>query len=269
MNTKVCNTCKVAKPLVEMVKNNRIKCGYSSMCKKCLSVKNATKEQREKAKLRNNTYKDKNKDKIRFLNEKYRLENVEKLREYHKTYRLDNTEKLREYKEEWNKANPEYQKRYNDEYYALNKEHIKAKSKTYALSNRDKIRTYFRTRKNNDLLFKLRHAVGNSILKALKRNGLQKKSKTEEIIGCTFVELKTHLESKFEPWMNWCNHGLYNGEFNFGWDIDHIIPTSLASSEEELLALNHYTNLQPLCSKTNRYIKKITVSKNYISNFDV
>jgi len=53
--------------------------------------------------------------------------------------------------------------------------------------------------------------------------------------------------------MSWDNHGLYNGEFNYGWDIDHIIP---ASSEEEILRLNHYTNLQPLCSKINRDIKK-------------
>ena len=40
------------------------------------------------------------------------------------------------------------------------------------------------------------------------------------------------------------------------WDIDHIIPVSSAKREEEIIKLNHYTNLQPLCSKINRYIKK-------------
>lgn len=64
------------------------------------------------------------------------------------------------------------------------------------------------------------------------------------------------MESKFEPWMNWNNYGLYNGELNYGWDIDHIVPISSANTEEEIIKLNHYTNLQPLCSKTNRYIKK-------------
>ena len=34
------------------------------------------------------------------------------------------------------------------------------------------------------------------------------------------------------------------------------VPLSLAKSEEELIKLNHYTNLQPLCSKINRDIKK-------------
>ena len=56
--------------------------------------------------------------------------------------------------------------------------------------------------------------------------------------------------------MTWENHGIYNGEINYGWDIDHIIPISFAKSEEDMLKLNHYTNLQPLCSKNNRDIKK-------------
>lgn len=61
-------------------------------------------------------------------------------------------------------------------------------------------------------------------------------------------------DSKFEPWMTWGNRGLYNGELNYGWDIDHIIPS--AETEEGVIKLNHYTNLQPLCSKVNRDIKK-------------
>ena len=56
--------------------------------------------------------------------------------------------------------------------------------------------------------------------------------------------------------MIWENKGLYNGEFNFGWDIDHIIPLSSAKTEKDIIRLNHYTNLQPLCSKINRDIKK-------------
>ena len=56
--------------------------------------------------------------------------------------------------------------------------------------------------------------------------------------------------------MNWNNHGLYNGTPNYGWDIDHIIPQSLASTEEDVVQLNHYTNLQPLCSHVNRDIKR-------------
>ena len=56
--------------------------------------------------------------------------------------------------------------------------------------------------------------------------------------------------------MNWDNQGLYNMELNYGWDLDHIIPLSSATTEEEIIKLNHYTNLQPLCSRVNRDIKR-------------
>ena len=60
--------------------------------------------------------------------------------------------------------------------------------------------------------------------------------------------------------MTWDNYGKYNGEFSYGWDIDHIITLSSAGSIEELNLLNHHTNLQPLCSKVNRDIKKDKMS---------
>lgn len=76
------------------------------------------------------------------------------------------------------------------------------------------------------------------------------------MLGCSFDKFKSHLESKFESWMSWDNYGKYNGELNYGWDIDHIIPISSATTEEEIIKLNHHTNLQPLCSRVNRDIKK-------------
>jgi hypothetical protein len=89
----------------------------------------------------------------------------------------------------------------------------------------------------------------------LKNKGVKKKLKTHETLGCTYEYFKSRLESLWEPWMSWENYGLYNGELNYGWDIDHIIPISSAKTEEELLKLNHFSNLQPLCSYTNRFIK--------------
>jgi len=59
--------------------------------------------------------------------------------------------------------------------------------------------------------------------------------------------------------MSWDNYGEYNGELNYGWDLDHIIPLSLVTTEEELLQLCHFKNQQPLCSFTNRYIKKDSI----------
>jgi hypothetical protein len=90
----------------------------------------------------------------------------------------------------------------------------------------------------------------------MKKKGFSKKSKTQDILGCTFEEFKLYIESLFEDWMNWNNHGLYNGELNYGWDLDNIIPQSSVTTEKEIIKLNHHTNYQPLCSKINRDIKR-------------
>ena len=112
-------------------------------------------------------------------------------------------------------------------------------------------------------MFKLRHNISNSIRQSFNRNGFTKQSRTYKILGCSYNDFKLRLESKFEPWMNWGNYGLYDGTPNYGWDIDHIIPLSSAMTEEELIKLNHYTNLRPLCSHINRDIKKNKVDFNY------
>lgn len=115
----------------------------------------------------------------------------------------------------------------------------------------------YKERLNNDSLFKLKHNLKVNIRGHLKRINCKKNNKkTIEILGCNIIEFKIYLENKFEYWMTWENKGLYNGEFNYGWDIDHIIPISDAHDEFEILKLNHYSNLQPLCSKINRDIKK-------------
>jgi len=123
-------------------------------------------------------------------------------------------------------------------------------------SRREHKAKYYRERRKIDLLFALKSSLTRLIRTSINRNGFTKKSKTIEILGCTYQEFKEYLESKFEQWMTWENKGLYNGELEYGWDIDHIVPLSSAKTEDEVIRLNHYTNLQPLCSKVNRDIKR-------------
>jgi hypothetical protein len=152
-------------------------------------------------------------------------------------------------------ANKEKIKEQKKQYYEKNKVEYINTVKSYQSNNREKIRQYNKNRRKTDELFKLK---GN--LKCLIRNSIikefTKQSKTEEILGCSFEQFKQYLESQFESWMNWDNYGLYNGELNYGWDIDHIIPLASAITLDDIIKLNHYTNLQPLCSYTNRCIKK-------------
>jgi hypothetical protein len=91
---------------------------------------------------------------------------------------------------------------------------------------------------------------------SIKGKGYSKKTKAYQILGCDKETFINYIESKWESWMTWENYGLYNGELNYGWDLDHIIPVSSALSYEDIIKLNHHTNFQPLCSKVNRVVKR-------------
>jgi hypothetical protein len=49
------------------------------------------------------------------------------------------------------------------------------------------------------------------------------------------------------------------------WHIDHIIPISLAKTEDEVYLLCHYTNFQPLWARDN-LVKKNKLNENNRSN---
>lgn len=200
-------------------------------------------------------YREKNKERLREYRKKY--EQTEKRKEYMKSEK-----KKKYYKERYEKKKEEIREK-RRKYYLENKDRINKTTKEYYIQNKDKVKKtnkeYREKRISSDPIFKLSIRTRSLILNSISRNGYTKKSKTYQILGCSFEEFKQHLECQFEPWMNWDNYGKYNGELNFGWDIDHVIPQSSAKTEDELLLLNHYTNLKPLCSKINRDIKRNTV----------
>jgi hypothetical protein len=231
MEIKTCKMCEIEKDISEFYKQNG---KPISRCKECYILK--AKEYKEnnkelvKEQKRKNYHKNKDNEIFKLKVKKNREDNKEYQKEYYKKYREDNKEYLDSYKKE---------------YYINNKEKI--------ISN---VIKYKNNRKIHDVTFKLSISIRRTINNSIYRNGYKKTSKTYEILGCTFEEFKAHLECKFEDWMNWENKGLYNGEFSFGWDIDHIIPVSKGKTEEEVYKLNHFSNLRPLCSKINRDIKR-------------
>lgn len=243
METKKCKKCNLEKELCEFRTRKDNKSGYGNNCKVCESEINKK-------------YRENNKEKIKLKNKEFLLNNKDYFKERYK----NNKEKiLLQLKENYNK-NKKNKLDYDKTYRKENKDKIKERKKIWYKENKKKIlikaNVNYVKRKNSDPLFKLKVAIKNNIYHSLKRKGFKKNSRTHEILGCLIEEFKQHLENQFESWMTWDNYGLYNGEPNYGWDIDHIIPTTTAFSEEELLKLNHYTNLQPLCSYINRVIKR-------------
>jgi hypothetical protein len=145
---------------------------------------------------------------------------------------------------------------YKKQWALKNKEELKEKRRLYRLKNKDNRNANTKIRTQKDPVFALTISIRKNILKSFRDRSYSKNSSTANILGCSFEDFKVFIENQFEPWMCWENRGLYNGEFNFGWDLDHIIPLCTAKTEEEIKALNHFSNLRPLCSKKNRDIKR-------------
>lgn len=91
---------------------------------------------------------------------------------------------------------------------------------------------------------KTREKISSCIRKGISRRGFTKMSPTQEILGCSYEYARDHISTMFLEGMSWDNHG--------DWHIDHIIPISHANTYDEVVLLNHYTNLQPLWGKDNR-----------------
>lgn len=89
--------------------------------------------------------------------------------------------------------------------------------------------------------------ISKLILESIRRHGWGKESKTFELLGCDWKIFKSHIENQFVDGMNWFNHGRGKDK----WHYDHIIPISLAKTEDDIIRLNHYTNFQPLWEEDN------------------
>jgi len=163
--------------------------------------------------------------------------------EKHLLHREVNNTRSKRYRQENKKLISEKQR----ESYQNNKEHYVKKWKIYRQKNKKRSNEmsliYQTNRRKVDKLYKLIGDIRSLILISFKKQGFSKRSKTFEILGCSSVEFKLHLENQFRDGMNWNNHG--------EWHIDHITPISHAKSEEDIYKLNHYSNFQPLWAKDN------------------
>ena len=138
-------------------------------------------------------------------------ENEELFPKYGKLCKVCERKRQKEYyqknKDKISERKKNHYKKYKIPYSELPREE---KDKRNKLCNESK-----RKRRLKDPNFSLKETISGSIRRGFRENGYEKKSKTYEILGCSFEEFKKHLESKFEDWQNWGNRGLFNGEPNF------------------------------------------------------
>ena len=182
-------------------------------------------------------YKDPEKEKE--YNKKWKQENKDKVKEYHKKYRQENKEEIKEYLKK---------------YYEENKEERKEYQKKYGQENKEKINEHNKERYHTDPCYKLRDIVRKLINQALK--GGKGGESFLPYVDWTTPELKEHLESQFEDWMTWDNHGVLHPTEK-RWHIDHIKPQSVmlegvtSMDDPKFRECWALENLQPLEAREN------------------
>lgn len=155
-----------------------------------------------------------------------------------RAWKLKNKEREKENNRRWYEANKLKVSKRKALYYDQNTTQEKQRSKTFRETYPEKRRPKTPTAKiSANIRSKISHIVSGRYIK----------STSEKYIGCSFEELKQHLEIQFASDMSWNNYGMY------GWHIDHIIPLSSfdLSIESNLYRAWHFTNLRPLWSTDN------------------
>jgi hypothetical protein len=243
-----CTKCGIDKELIEFTPNQR-------WCKTC--VKNYNKKYRSSRKKekreKDKEYRDKNRDKLLAQKRAYYYNNIVKFKEKSKLKRMLEREKIRE------------QRRKSRE---RNKENIKEQKRAYYKRNKDRIvKKVVEYRKNSRIVDPSKRALDSCrvrIRECLKSFGkrtpikIRKHAKTLELIGCSGMELKLYIESKFKPGMTWENYGIK------GWHIDHKIPCASFKNFNDIETQKscfNYKNLQPLwyyenLSKSSKIIEE-------------
>lgn len=178
-----------------------------------------------------NNYRRNCKECVKQLRKIYRTKNYDKVIDSKKEYYYNNQEKCCERSRDW---------------YENNKE-IKNQKHT----------VYIRTRRQNDIEFKLYSNIQGRIYSALKGN---KKDYTLDIISCSIEFYKNWLEFQFNENMNWNNHGEY-------WHIDHVKPCASFDllDDNQIKECFSWKNVRPI-EKVLNLIKNDKIDIDLINN---
>ena len=241
--TKRCPTCGDIKSVDEFPPNRSTKDGLASCCRNC-------------KRIYDRRYAEKNKERLAIYRKKRYEENREEILKkqsiYGKEHRAEITARRREYHRAYNQKHRGERNAYNREWRKINKDRLKQRKYgegvRYRAKHKDEIRkkkqSYENKRRLSDPIFKLKSQVRTMIRDSFRRKGLKKSDNTEKILGCSLIAFQEHL---LQTWKE--RYGVaWNGE---DCHIDHIVPLATAKTEEDIIRLCHYTNLQLLTPSDN------------------
>lgn len=258
--TKYCPKCHTRKSGSEFYKSKTTSDGLAGYCKECNKkvarayilahperVKryqtNAKGKYTERRKEWAKEYRQRPEVKAKA---KERYATAEYKQKEHERY-LRNREKRLAYSNEYYKKHREYYKEYKKEYNLKNADKIRQQKTIYARTSpvaKAQRARYKKRRLERDPVFATKERMRKFLVDSFLRRGYKKNNHSEEIIGCDWQTLTNHL---FETWRQ--RYGtVYAGE---DYHIDHTIPLSEAKTEDEVIKLCHYTNLQLLKPSDN------------------
>jgi hypothetical protein len=199
------------------------------------------------------------------IKKKYAENNKEAIKERRKEYYDNNKEKIKLEIKLYRERNKDLIAKKAHDSYVKNKDKSVKYHKEYRAKNQDKIkknRKIYEQKRKNDLNLRIRRRVRNAVYCALHRNGFEKDGSILSKLPYSINDLRLHLESLFESWMNWDNWGVYdpevwddNDQSTWTWQIDHIV------QQKKLIydSMDHpnfklcwaLENLRPYSAKTN------------------
>ena len=198
---KICNKCYIEKENVEFYVDKRSKDNHRNTCKSC-EIINAKKwrnknleriiQYQKEWRENNKEYKSPNHHLSKESAKKWRNRHPDYNKKYYEESKDVIKEKKKEYDREWRKNNRDYSIKCSKEWRDKNKEKIKERN----IKNKNKFNENRMYKRKNNVIYNLYHSIGSSIRSSLRRNGYSKKSRTYEILGCTFEEFKLYIESK-------------------------------------------------------------------------
>ena len=217
----MCRTCGEEKLIELFYRNKKSKDGRLNECGSC---------NKEKSLEYGRTHSERKKE----ISKKWYQENSDKVKEQRKEYRP----RARELSKQRYAKDPEFRQRFVDgsRAYRANPE------------NKEKIketRARIKKKKMEDPKFRITMNLRRRMNTVL--TNYTKDSSTIKLVGCTWDELRAHIEHQFTKGMSWENYGRY------GWHLDHIkgcaqFDLSDPNQQKECF---HYTNLQPLWWQDN------------------
>jgi hypothetical protein len=244
---KTCTKCKEEKPFTSFTKGKGSD-GLSYWCKSC-------KKREQKS------WREKNKEKIKQYNKEYIEKNYAK--------------KKKDKKKTVKNKKPFDEKEYRKQYYLKNKEKIKQQSKQNYYKTKQKNPEKIKEKnRRSQRAWQRKNAFKYRAIKLITQSFIRKGFYYElnwdnienDILGCSFDFLKDYLNNTFIE-----NYGINIEDALEKIHIDHIVPLSSANNIEDVIKLNHYTNLQYLYRsdnllKSDRENEKFHISKRIFEN---